>query len=174
MDRGVIAMTTAAPVLNPAQKAWITRRAKMAARASTAVTPAPSVARPPFTPIEIPVNYRPPQEAPAHEPWAGPPAVSLYVDDNVVGSGARVFVVLGVDDRLATLFSPSQLITTRVARKYLEKRFQTKGVNAKRVAAIIRRNVALADRINGGALKDKIADGGADAVRALELVEARS
>src|SRR5882672_1447324 len=177
-------MTTTAPEMNAAHKAWATRRARAAAAAlmtSVAAMPAPAPveAKPAgvhnvHTSADLvgigavsPVIFRGTQAVTDCQ------LVEISVDDSAVGSGRRLFVVLEEGDKMVRLFSPAKLVTITVDRKYFDKYgyWPARGVKRSRVAEIIRRNIALADKINAAKLEDAVSDGGADAVAALQLLE---
>lgn len=152
-------MPATATNLSPAQKAWVTRRAMQAASATVTV---PAVAAPVSRIIQL---------KPVAAPVADEPLVNLWVDDPAVGCGLRLFVVVDRGDRFVSLMTPS-LATIRVERKYFDRYAKpaTRGVRRSRVAEIIRRNVAFADRVNAGAGRDVLSDGGAFLSTALRLV----
>ena len=68
------------------------------------------------------------------------------------------------------LFSASSLIAIDVWREEFDRRAKSVRHNGRTVAAIIRRNIALADRVNDKAQAVVMFDGGDAAKRALELL----
>lgn len=167
--------------MTPAQKAWATRKARLAASVAAVVSATSASALPPSSVIvnrswEQPVAQVPAVAVPVFQttPVERCELVEISIDDSKCGSGRRLFVVLEIGERMVRLFSPSSLVTVVVARSYYEKyAVGAKGVKRSRVAAIIRRNRALADKVNEAEQRTAAAalpDGGADGVRALELL----
>lgn len=165
--------------MNAAQKAWATRRARLAAGVATvmAVSAAAPVVNRSWEQPVAQGRAATPQEVRATAPVTECELVEISIDEATVGSGRRLFVVLEMGERMVRLFSPARLVTVAVERKYFEKYAidARRGVKRSRVAEIIRRNRALADRVNEAEQRtasEMLADGGADAVRALELLGA--
>jgi len=123
-------MTLEAPrELSAAQKAWVTRRARAQARADQ-VAVAKGVATPPPEKID------------------GEPIVQLYVDEPSTGTGFRRFVVLSVGPKYAVLFHPATLSTLRVERPTFDRwATPARSSRPRAIAAIIRRNMRQADRL---------------------------
>lgn len=96
--------------------------------------------------------------------------VEIELDCKEVGSGRRRYVVLDTGARMVRLFSASSLIAIDVHRLEFEKRARAVKFNPKTVAEIIRRNIALADRLNDKAADVVLFDGGEAAVRALAVL----
>jgi hypothetical protein len=159
-------MLTQPAALSPAQKAWITRRAKMAVR--PAPTPAPVLPEPDW------MKPRAVATAPQLEPVTDLPVIEINIDNAMVGCGQRRFIVLDLSAREARLFYAPLLATIVIPRKVFDDRH----VPAKRVkrdvlADIIRRNIARADRTNADKGKLIASDGGDYAQRALALARRR-
>jgi hypothetical protein len=138
-------------ILSPAQKAWETRRAKAEGRAL----------------VEK-------QNAIAEQAIVSPRAdarmVEIELDRSDVGCGRRRYVVLDIGPRMVRLVSAPSLIAIDVTREEFDRRAKAVRHNGKTVAAIIRRNMALADRVNDKAQTVVLFDGGDAAKRALELL----
>lgn len=66
--------------------------------------------------------------------------VNLWVDNNVVGCGERLFVVLKIGPKLVHLFDPHQLRATVVERTAFEEGAKPAQVQLKRVRATLRAN----------------------------------
>jgi hypothetical protein len=161
--------------MNAAQKAWATRRARAAAALLATAAPITPVAA--WQPSQTQTISATAADVRRTAEVDDCHLVELYVEDDKVGSGRRLFVVLETGASMVRLFQPSQLVTITVCRKYFDRKHiaQKRGVARQRVAEIIRRNRALADRVNDAKLlrgADMLQDGGADAVRALQLLVA--
>jgi hypothetical protein len=95
----------------------------------------------------------------------------LWVDDALVGCGFRRFIVLEEGDRTVRLFSAAKLAAIKVDRRYFEQKAKfDRRPNRRAIADIIRRNVAMADRINDREQAPIVSDGGKDACTALQLL----
>ncbi|MCC8963744.1 transposase [Bradyrhizobium sp. Pear76] len=138
--------------MSAAQKAWATRRARDAARADLE-----TLNRGIETP---PTAFR-----------ESKPVVDLNINHHAVGCGMRRYVVLDCGPRLVRLFSYSKLIAITVDRLTFDRK-AIGARDAKRdvIASIIRRNIALAEKINDEAKSIVMPDGGRDATRALEVL----
>lgn len=157
--------------LSPARKAWITRRAKALVR--------PVVFPPPAAPIpSAPTTWMTPSVAPPPpelQPVTELQVVELWLDDAVVGCGQRRFIVLDQSTREVRLFYAPLLATTTVPRRIFDAHHMpARKVRRKVIAEIIRARRTVADRVNAEATKVVMPDGGAFAVRALELLEGTS
>ena len=135
--------------LSPAQKAWETRRAMATARAAIEARTVEAAA--PIKPSQI-------EDA---------KMVELWLDRQDVGCGYRRYIVLEIGTRVVRLFSASKLITITVDRAEFDRHARPVRGKAKTVTTIIKSNQRLADRINGAAQTMIVADGGADAVKAI-------
>jgi hypothetical protein len=138
--------------MSPAAKAWATRRARDAARAEIATIKAgvdkPSAAVNPDKPV-----------------------VDLWLDDARVGCGQRRFIVLEVGTRWVRLFYPPQLALVTIDRVTFDRHAKpAKDAKVRKLARIIRDNVASAKRINEAAGKPVMPDGGARAKQALAVL----
>jgi hypothetical protein len=180
--------------MNAAQKAWATRRARAAALASTAKSlpgqaiadqiakALPPIAKAPEPERPVIVHYSGNHEfahvrvkvEPPLEPVEEFQPVNLWVDDPVVGCGFRMFVVLAMSKTKVKLFYHPSLDTTTISREVFDRRHMPVGprrCSRDGMVAHIRKRIALADRINADAAREVMTDGGADAQRALELIE---
>lgn len=137
--------------LSPAQKAWETRRAKAAGHALQERQKA----------IEITA---------APSPLSDARMVEIELDRADIGCGRRRYVVLDIGARVVRLFAAPSLITINVAREEFDRRARSVKHNAATVTGIIRRNIALADRVNDKAGTLVLTDGGPDAVQALRVL----
>lgn len=138
--------------VNPAQKAWETRRAKAEGRAAIEAAKVAAVAPP------IP------------SPVADARHVQLWLDRQDVGCGYRRYTVLDVGDRVVRLFSASKLITIEVDRREFDRWAKPVRHKGTTIAGIIRRNIALVDRVNDAAGSVVLLDGGAAAVSAMAVL----
>jgi hypothetical protein len=167
-----------------ARKAWDTMRArKAAALAGTAVAAAISVATPaPAAPRQVIHNvstdadfaHLKPYRAPELEPVDEFRFVSLHLDDSPVGCGIREFVVLAMSVREVKLFYPPSLETITIHRQTFDRHalpVSRKRYSRDRIAANIRRRIALADRVNDREQCSAMCDGGVDAQRVLQMIE---
>lgn len=75
------------------------------------------------------------------------PVIALWVDDPAIGCGERVFVVLSVGPKWATLFSPASLDKVEVDRRVFDKKATTIDAKPRRVLAILNRNAKAAKRL---------------------------
>ena len=138
--------------MNAAQKAWATRRAQAAARSDIATLKA-GVTKP----------------SPAYDPEK--PVVDLWLDDVKVGCGQRRYVVLEVGAKAVKLFYPPQLVMVTVDRLTFDRHAKpAKNAKPRKLARIIRDNVASAKRINEAAGRPVMPDGGARAKQALQVL----
>lgn len=138
--------------MNAAQRAWATRRAKAAARADqqqlAAGIAAPSTA------------FR-----------ERKPVVDINIDHRDVGCGMRRFVVLDCGPRLVRLFYYPTLTTIVIDRLTFDRKAKpARDTKRETITRIIRANQAIADRVNNQAKAIVLKDGGADAVKALEVL----
>lgn len=141
----------AAP-MNAAQRAWATRRARDAARVEIATIKA-GVTKP----------------SPAFDP--DKPVVDLWLDDARVGCGQRRFIVLEVGTKHVKLFYPPQLVLVTVDRVTFDRHAKpARDAKVRKLARIIRGNVASAKRINEAAGRPVMPDGGARAKQALKVL----
>lgn len=138
--------------LSPAMKAWETRRAKAEGRA---IVEAAKIAA--ITP-------------PAPSPLADARHVQLWLDRQDVGCGYRRYTVLEVGERTVRLFSASKLIAIEVDRREFDRWARAVRHKGNTIADIIKRNIALVDRVNDGAGQLVLFDGGSAAVRALAVL----
>lgn len=176
--------------MNAAQKAWATRRARAAAALmATSAIVAPAIA--PVAPVvissgdELAAIYAAKETARAariaeaadaltFKPATELQVVTYWVDSAAVGCGERLFVLIARSGREVQLLDPCKLISITADAKNFDKyakplrRGQFK---RERIATTIRAARDLADRLNAEAGSMKMADGGADAVRALQLLE---
>lgn len=185
-------------MLNAAQKAWITRRAKLAAAVATIVAGSPDqpVVIMPAVTVDTGIKLPPPPKsgrigdavvAPAAA-WQAPrvamvsadamvPAtefemVEMRLDDAAIGCGQFRLIVIERSDRTVRLFNAPKLATVTVSREHFEKTAKpARHVRRAVLADIIRRNLALADRVNGQAQRIVMDDGGRFAVAALTLLQ---
>jgi len=169
--------------LSPAQKAWVTRRAKMAAAATVpAILPVTSTLAPAPSASAI-VNtysdadlanikvYRAPEMVAVDEFRM----VEIYLDRADVGCGRRRFVVMAMSKDRVRLFNPSRLITIEIPRKQFDMgHLLAKKVDRKLLARLMRENIATADRVNDRVQEDRLSDGGPDAVKVLEWLDGRA
>lgn len=146
-------MLTESPApMNAAQRAWATRRAREAARADIAVLNAG---------VTEPSNAFDPKK----------PVVDINIDDAKVGCGMRRYVVLDCGPRLVRLFYYPRLITLTVDRLTFDRKAKrARDADRKKISAIIRENVAMADRMNDAAGTLVMSDGGDAAVKALQVL----
>jgi hypothetical protein len=145
-------LTDTVKPMNAAQKAWATRRARDAARADI-------------------VRLNAGVETPAVAYRENKPVVDINIDDAKVGCGTRRFVVLDCGPRVVRLFYYPTLVTITVDRLTFDRKAKyARDSKREKIAAIIRKNQKLADTINGEARKIVVPDGGADAVKALEML----
>jgi hypothetical protein len=161
--------------LSPAQKAWATRRAQgwtpkaqRSAAPSNVIAksdaPAP-IAKPWLDPkpIVLPVDHM--------EPVTEFQYVTYWVDHPEVGCGFFRFFVLDKGLKKVRLFYISRLTAIVVDRRHFDDHHTpARKVDRKSIANIIRRNRALADRLNDEAKRDVMPDGGVYAERALALI----
>jgi hypothetical protein len=138
------------PHLSPAQRAWETRRAKAEGRAM--------------------VEARKVEPEVTVSPLADAKMVQLWLDRQDVGCGLRRYIVLDIGARLVRLFSAAKLITIDVDRAEFDRYARPVRAKAKTMQSIIKANVSLADRVNQAAQTLIVPDGGADAVKALEVM----
>ena len=129
--------------LTPAEKAWQARQAAIAAA-------------PPRSKLN-PLSSK---------------VIEIALDRADVASGMRRWIVLDAPagGSWVKLFSPSLLITIEVRRHEIDMRARAAKYDREVVTAIITRNRAMADRLNNQAKAIVMPDGGADAVKALELM----
>lgn len=138
--------------LNAAQRAWATRRARDAARVEIATIKA-GVTKP----------------SPAYDP--DKPVVDLWLDDARVGCGQRRYIVLEVGTKHVKLFYPPQLVMITVDRVTFDRHARpARDAKVRKLARIIRDNVAAAKRVNEAAGKPVMPDGGARAKQALRAL----
>jgi hypothetical protein len=135
--------------LSPAKKAWITRRLLAEQRAKVEVA-------------KVAIAAAPPKSNPLNAV-----VIEINLDRADVGSGWRRWIVLSAGAAWVRLFNASTLQSIDVRRAVFDKGARVAKFNRDNLAAIIKRNVALADRVNGREQKIIISDGGADAVAAL-------
>ncbi|CAN7378435.1 hypothetical protein LJR220_003367 [Bradyrhizobium sp. LjRoot220] len=138
-------------ILSPAQKAWETRRAKAAGHALQERQKA----------IEV-------EAAPS--PLVDARMIEIALDLPDIACGRRRYVVLDIGPRTVRLFSAPSLIGINITREEFDRRAKPVKHNGAIVAGIIRRNIALADRVNDKAATLVLTDGGPDAVRALQVL----
>jgi hypothetical protein len=139
--------------LNPAQKAWETRRAKAEGRAIVEARKVEAATPPP-----------PPS------PVADARHVELWLDRQDVGCGYRRYTVLEVGDRIVRLFSAAKLIAIDVDRREFDcwaRPVRHKGAT---ITNIIKRNIVMVDRVNDAAATLVLFDGGEAAVRAMAVL----
>jgi hypothetical protein len=72
--------------------------------------------------------------------------ILLWVDDPVIGSGSRPFVVTGMDATRVKLFSCAALVEIDVSRRDFDKHAESYESDPATVLAILRRNVATCER----------------------------
>ena len=138
--------------LSPAQKAWETRRARDAARADIAA-----------------INRGIETKAPAFK--ESKPVVDINLDHHAIGSGTRRFVVLDCGKSFVRLFCYPTLTSITIDRLTFDRKAKyARDAKPATIAAIIRANLAMADRINEKARSAVVPDGGADAAKALEVL----
>jgi hypothetical protein len=141
----------AAP-MNAAQRAWATRRARDAARVEIAAIKAG---------VEQPSRAFDPDK----------PVVDLWLDDARVGCGQRRYIVLEVGTRWVKLFYPPQLALVTIDRVTFDRHAKpARDAKVRKLARIIRDNVAAAKKINEAAGKPVMPDGGARAKQALQIL----
>lgn len=140
--------------LNPAQKAWQTRRLLAEARAKAEIAKATAIAAP----------------SPRKLPLIDARVIEINLERTDVGCGWRRYVVLEVGDTWVKLFSAAQLLAIEIRRAEFDLKARAAKYDGGKILEIIRRNIALADRLNGQAQAPVMPDGGADAVRAMELI----
>jgi hypothetical protein len=163
--------------VNAAQKAWATRRARLTATTAAVViaaTPAAAIVNVSNDATLAALTTINPAAATRQVAAEVACVVELYVDEQI-GCGRFLFVVVEEGPQIVRLLRPSSLETVTVSRKYFDthKIVPKRGaVNRTRVANIIRRNRALADKVNDRKGADVLADGGADAALALQLLAA--
>ena len=138
--------------MNAAQRAWATRRAVAAARADqerlAAGIASPSTA------------FR-----------ESKPVVDINIDHRDVGCGLRRFVMLDCGPRLVRLFYYPTLTTITIDRLAFDRKAKpARDAKRETITRIIRANQATADRVNNQAKAIVLNDGGADAVKALEVL----
>lgn len=140
------------PPMNAAQRAWATRRARDAARVEIATIKA-GVAEP----------------SRAFDP--DKPVVDLWLDDVKVGCGVRRYVVLECGSKWVKLFYPPQLVLVTIDRVTFDRHAKpARNAKVRKLARIIRDNVASATRVNEAAGKPVMPDGGARAKQALRVL----
>lgn len=138
--------------MNAAAKAWATRRAHAAARVEIAAIKA-GVTKP----------------SPAFDP--DKPVVDLWLDDARVGCGQRRYIVLEVGTKWVKLFYPPQLVLVTVDRVTFDRHARpARDAKVRKLARIIRDNVASAKRVNEAAGRPVMPDGGARAKQALKVL----
>lgn len=141
--------------MNAAQKAWATRRARAEAR-STIATIKRGVENP----------------SPAYD--ASKPVVDLWLDDNRIGCGQRRFIVLECGTKAVKLFYPPQLATITVDRVTFDRHAKPAAdAKPRKLARIIRDNVAQAKRVNEASGRPVMAEGGARSKQALQVLQVR-
>lgn len=141
-----------APTMNAAQRAWATRRARDAARADIKTIAAG---------IE--------QPSAAYDPKK--PVVDIWLDDAKVGCGMRRYVVLECGPRAVKLFYYPSLVTVTVDRLTFDRKAKpARDARKRKIAQIIRDNVALAERVNAQAGRPVMAEGGARAKQTLAVL----
>ncbi|WP_316227846.1 hypothetical protein [Bradyrhizobium sp. SZCCHNR3015] len=139
--------------MNPAQKAWATRRAREAARADIRTLNAGI-------------------EKPSAVLKTSKPVVDINLDHHAIGCGLRRFVVLDCGPRLVKLFYYPTLTTVTIDRLTFDRKAKyARDAKRETIARIIRANLALADKINSHACKPIVSDGGADAAKALQVLQ---
>jgi hypothetical protein len=79
------------------------------------------------------------------EPGAGR-RVRLWVDDPIIGSGERPFVVAAIDAIRVRLFSCAALVEIEVSRRVFDEHAESYDSDSAVVLAILRRSVATAER----------------------------
>lgn len=166
---------------NAAHKAWATRRAKAALAATTASLPLPAPiadAKP-----AVIVNRWTAADLPVAKLYVEPAIVAetefryieIWLDDAIVGCGQRRFVVLGSSTKKVSLFCIHKLVTTTVDRVTFDRcHSPARKVNKRSIAEIMRRNIALADRVNERHQAEVMPDGGAVAQNILAMLEGRT
>ncbi len=138
--------------MNAAQRAWATRRAMAAARADQERLAAGVEERP--------TAFR-----------ESKPVVDLNIDHRDVGCGQRRYVVLDCGPRLVRLFYYPTLTTIVIDRLTFDRKAKpARDAKRETITRIIRANQAIADRVNNQAKAIVLKDGGADAVKALEVL----
>jgi hypothetical protein len=162
--------------MNAAQKAWATRRANGWQPKGEATAKHRKHLLDTTTPKPAEPDWRNPKpviavDRDAMNPVAEFEFVEFWVDDADVGCGQFRFLVLDRGAHKVRLFYLSRLATIVVDRKkFDDNHTPARRVNRTTLADIIRRNVAMADRVNDGAQRPVLSDGGTFAVRALELI----
>ncbi len=166
--------------LSPAQKAWATRRAQGWTPNGKALplsivnaknyAPAPADIAKPWLdpkPLAAPID--------AMDPVTAFEFVEYWVDHPDVGCGFFRFVVLDRGPRKVRLFYCSRLSTIIVNRAEFDRgHMPARKFKRATLADIIRRNRALADKVNDREEREVIPDGGVFTVRALQLVTGES
>lgn len=142
-------------ILSPAQKAWQTRRLLAEQRAKVEAAAAIVAAAPPRSKLN-PLSSK---------------MVEINLDRADVGCGWRRYVVLEVGPGWVKLFSAAMLKSVDIRRAEFDLKAKATKFDKAAVAAIIRRNRAMADRLNEQAKAIVMPDGGADAVKAMELMQ---
>lgn len=138
--------------MNAAQKAWATRRARDTARADIQT-----------------LNRGVEQPSAVYDPKR--PVVDIWLDDAKVGCGMRRYVVLECGSRWVKLFYYPSLVTVTVDRLTFDRKAKpAKDAHKRTIARIIRENMAQAERINAQAKRPVMADGGARAKQALQVL----
>lgn len=140
--------------LSPAQKAWETRRAKADGRAIVEARKIEAASAPPAV------------MSPASEARH----VKLWLDRQDVGCGYRRYTVLDVGDRTVRLFSASKLIAIDVDRREFDQWAKPVRHKGTTISNIIKRNIAMVDRVNDDAGEIVLFDGGVAAQRAMEIL----
>lgn len=138
--------------LNPAQRAWETRRAKAEGRAMVEAAKVAAV------------------QPAAPSPLADARHVQLWLDRQDVGCGYRRYTVLEVGERTVRLFSASKLIAIDVSRAEFDRWARPVRHKGTTLTGIIKRNIALVDRVNDAAGAVMLFDGGEAAVRAMAVL----
>lgn len=136
-----------------AKRAWETMRAKKAAREKLAAIAAGV-------------------QGPSTAFRETKPVVDLFLaDDPAVGSGMRRFIVLDCGERSVRLFCYPKMVATTIDRVTFDQKAKyARDAKAGKLIEIIKRNIALADKCNGAAQDSVLPDGGADAVKAIEVL----
>lgn len=170
---------TTTETLSPAQKAWVTRRAKIAAGTAPA-------GEAPAKPKRMSVFEKQARESvvarsdrSAIEPATEWQLIDINLrEDPVVGIGMRRFTVLGQNARKVKLFYAPLLVTTEVPLWYFKEHWRpAKQQDRDAYRDIVRRNIYRADTVNQSLFDQHkpessyLSDGGADAQRVLELLD---
>lgn len=188
---------TQTQTLSPAQRAWVTRRAKLtgssAPIAATIVVRAPTPIVPDAVPLKVRARRQSDAEVAARaavkartDQTALVPATEFQLveidlgDDAVVGMGNRRFTVLAQNVNRVKLFYAPLLVTTECSRDYFERNYRpARQQDRKAYAEIVRRNIARADKANleifekkgkSASEADFLSDGGVDAQQVLALL----